>query len=291
MKTIGVVGAGVMGAGVAQSAAQAGLRVLLMDVDDAALATASRRIHDGLRMRALLGQDCDEDATAVMARITPTASLAGFADVDFVVENVVEKWEVKRDVYAQLDHVCRPACVIAANTSVIPITQIAAATGRPSLVLGMHFMNPVPLKPAVEVIRGFHTSDETLARAQEFLQRMGKRGIVVNDAPGFVNNRILMLMINEAVNLVQEGVATAQDIDDIFESCDGHKMGPLATADLIGLDTILLSLEGLQQAFGDPRFRPSTLLRKLVSAGRHGRKSGSGFFEYDNHQPRISPHL
>ncbi len=282
MNVIGVIGAGIMGAGVAQSAAQAGFDVVLMDIDGGALDRAVRRIHDGVRMRALFDRkESGEDVSTIVGRISLTQSLRDLSLAYLVVENAVEKWDVKREIYAQLDAVCPDHCVFAANTSVIPITQIAAATGRPAQVVGMHFMNPVPLKNTVEVIKGFHTTEATLERATQFLRRMGKRGIVVNDSPGFVSNRVLMLTINEAINLLQEGVASARDVDDIFESCLNHKMGPLATADLIGLDTILLSLEGLQAAFGDPRFRPSVLLRKMVSAGLHGQKSGAGFFRYD----------
>lgn len=282
MKTIGVIGAGVMGAGVAQSVAQAGFRVIVVDIDRGAFDRASAEIANGLRMRALFDRKAQrERAETIRERISFTDSIRQLASADFVVENAVEKWDVKREIYADLDATCPAHCVFAANTSVISITQIAGATRRPAQVIGIHFMNPVPLKPAVEVIRGFHTSDSTVAIANELLEAMGKRSILVNDSPGFVSNRVLMLTINEAVNLLQEGVASAEQVDDIFESCFSHKMGPLVTADLIGLDTILLSLEGLLQGFGDPKFRPSTLLRKMVSAGLLGRKSGAGFFRYD----------
>lgn len=280
MKQIGVVGAGVMGVGVAQCAAQAGFAVVLVDVDDAVLARARGEIWNSLRFFAMMNRGAALDLQATQQRITYTTDLGVLAGADFVVENVVEKWEIKRPLYVHLDEVCPPHCVFAANTSAIPITRIAAATTRPGLVLGMHFMNPVPQKDAVEVIRGFHTSEDTLATARYFLDRMGKQAIVVNDSPGFVSNRVLMLTINEAVNLVQEGVASAHDIDRLFESCFGHKMGPLATADLIGLDTILYSIEVLHDAFSDSKYRPSTLLRQMVDAGLHGRKSGRGFFDY-----------
>jgi 3-hydroxybutyryl-CoA dehydrogenase len=220
------------------------------------------------------------DIQAAQERITYATDVGQLRAVDFLVENVVEKWHVKQPVYQRLDAICPVHCVFAANTSAIPITRIAAATARPGQVLGMHFMNPVPQKDTVEVIRGFHTSEQTLGVALQLLQRMGKQGIVVNDAPGFVSNRVLMLTINEAVNLVQEGVASASDVDRLFESCFGHRMGPLATADLIGLDTILYSIEVLHDAFGDSKYRPSTLLRRMVDAGLHGRKSGRGFFDY-----------
>lgn len=280
MKQIGVVGAGVMGVGVAQCAAQAGFAVVLVDIDDAVLDRACGEIRNSLRYFAMMNRDVAVDLQATQQRISYTTDLGALADADFVVENVVEKWAIKQPVYASMDAVCPPHCVFAANTSAISITRLAAQTTRPDQVLGMHFMNPVPQKATVEVIRGFHTSASTLATAQAFLARMGKQAIVVNDSPGFVSNRVLMLTINEAINLVQEGVAPPQDVDRLFESCFGHKMGPLATADLIGLDTILYSIEVLHDAFSDSKYRPSTLLRKMVDAGLHGRKSGRGFFEY-----------
>ncbi len=209
------------------------------------------------------------------------ADYAQLAAADFVVENVVEKWPIKHDVYQLLDRHCRPECVFAANTSAISITKIGGATGRPDRVVGMHFMNPVPLKPMVEVIRGFHTSEATLARAFEFLTLLDKEGIVVNDMPGFVSNRVLMLTINEAIFLVQDQVAAYDDVDRIFKGCFGHKMGPLETGDLIGLDTILFSLEVLYESYNDDKFRPCPLLRKMVDAGLHGRKSGRGFYTYE----------
>lgn len=281
MKTIGVVGAGVMGSGVAQCAAQAGYAVVLVDIDTAALQRTQTEIRNNLRFQSLLRRGpAVADPAATLQRITFTTEMPALATADFVVENVVEKWPVKQTVYAQIDAICPPHCVFAANTSAIPITKIGGATRRPEQVLGMHFMNPVPMKDTVEVIKGFHTSAQTLARAEEFLQRMGKQSVLVNDAPGFVSNRVLMLTINEAVNLVHERVATAEDIDRLFVSCFGHTMGPLATADLIGLDTILYSIEVLYENFNDSKYRPSTLLKAMVDAGLHGRKSGRGFFAY-----------
>nr|MDP9121404.1 3-hydroxyacyl-CoA dehydrogenase family protein [Acidobacteriota bacterium] len=174
----------------------------------------------------------------------------------------------------------RPNCLLASNTSSISITRLAASTDRPGQVLGMHFMNPVPMKPMVEVIRGHHTTDETLRTARQLLTQMGKDCIVVNDSPGFVSNRVLMLTVNEAVFLVADGVATAEQIDQLFKTCFGHKMGPLETADLIGLDTILYSIEVLYESFNDSKYRPCPLLKKMVDAGLHGRKNGKGFYDY-----------
>ncbi len=191
-----------------------------------------------------------------------------------------EKWEIKRDLYPRLDAVCPERAVFAVNTSCISITRVAGLTGRPDRVLGMHFMNPVPLKPMVEAIRAFHTSDETLETARQLLRQMGKDCIVVGDLPGFVSNRILMLTVNEAVFVLQDGVATAEQVDQLFKTCFGHKMGPLETADLIGLDTILYSIEVLYDSYNDSKFRPSPLLKKMVDAGLLGRKSGKGFYDY-----------
>ena len=283
IKRVGVVGAGVMGAGVAQALAQAGYEVLLMDIAGNALTQAEQTIRQNLRFHHMFKPDAPrQNVSEVMARITFTESLPAFDTVDFVVENVTEKWEVKQPIYEQLDEICPPHTLFAANTSCIPITQIAGVTNRPAQLLGIHFMNPVPLKEAAEMIRGYHTSDETIATALALLADMGIAGIVVNDSPGFVSNRVLMLTINEAVFLLQEGVAEAENVDKIFRDCFGHKMGPLETADLIGLDTILFSLEVLVEQFNDSKFRPCPLLRKMVNAGNYGRKTGEGFYQYNN---------
>lgn len=278
----GVVGAGVMGVGVAQSLAQAGYTVVVVDVAEVVLEKAKAEIYRGARFHHFLrrgGQPQNPDE--IIGRITFTTQAAALANAEFVIENVTEDWAVKQTVFATLDGVCLPQCIFASNTSAIPITQIGGATQRSDRVLGMHFMNPVPLMDTVEVIRGYHTSAETVQTALELLRTMEKEGIVVNDSPGFVSNRVLMLMVNEAICLVHEGVASAEDVDKIFKQCFGHKMGPLETGDLIGLDTILLSLEVLLDQFGDPKFRPCPLLRKMVHAGLLGRKSGQGFYRYN----------
>ena len=201
-------------------------------------------------------------------------------EAEFVIECATEKWEIKRTIYMLLDEVCPSDCCFGVNTSAIPITQVASLTRRPARVVGMHFMNPVPRKSTVELIQGFHTSEETIALAQTLLRQMNKRGVLVQDSPGFVSNRVLMLMINEAFFLLHERVADAGNIDDIFRSCFGHTMGPLQTADLIGLDTILYSLDVLYEQLRDPKFRPCPLLKRLVDAGQHGRKSGVGVYSY-----------
>ena len=281
MRTVGVVGAGVMGAGVAQALATTGHQVVLVDSRSSALRPALDDIHRDVRMAGLFGQNGSAaEPDEVVAAITTTTDYDALADVSFVVENTTEKWEVKREVYPRLDAVCNEDVVFAANTSAIPITKIGSLSARPDRVLGIHFMNPVPLKAAVELIPGFHTSEESLDLAREVLADMGKRAIQVQDAPGFVSNRVLMLTVNEAAFLVHEGVATAEQVDDVFRSCFEHRMGPLELADLIGLDTILYSIEVLHESFADSKYRPCPLLSKLVDAGLLGRKSGRGFYPY-----------
>lgn len=284
-QTVGVVGAGVMGTGLAQNLAETGHDVILLDVAEAVLEHAKEEIRKSLRFQAFFKKKAPGEAAAppadtVLGRIRFTLDPETLSGVDFLIENATENWEVKRAIYERIDPICPERAVFAANTSAIPITKIAAVTRRAPRVLGMHFMNPVPLKSAVEVIRGYHTSDETLETAKALLARMGKEAIVVNDSPGFVSNRVLMLTVNEAIFLVHEGVATAEQIDHLFKSCFGHKMGPLETGDLIGLDTILYSLEVLYEELEDPKFRACPLLKKMVHAGLHGRKSGKGFYDY-----------
>lgn len=279
-QTVGVVGAGVMGVGVAQSLAQTGHRVVVVDIADAVLDRARKELRAGIRASLFFDRKSGIDTKAITERIAFTTDDNQLREVDFVVENATEKWEIKQGIYARLDALCRPDVVFAANTSAIPITRIGSATRRPAQVIGMHFMNPVPLKPMVEVIRGYHTSPETIAAAQGFLAEMNKTCVLVEDSPGFVSNRVLMLTINEAIFLVHDRVASATDVDRIFKGCFEHKMGPLETADLIGLDTILYSIEVLHDAFNDDKYRPCPLLKKMVDAGLHGRKSGRGFYDY-----------
>ena len=277
----GVVGAGVMGTGVAQSLAQARHQVLLIDVSEDILERARENIMNSIRLQKLWHKGMQqEEVNDVLERITFTSNMAVLEAAQFVIENVTEKWEVKQPIYTQLDAVCGSACIFAANTSAISITRIAAQTKRPDKVIGMHFMNPVPMKPMIEVIRGYHTAETTLATARELLASMGKDCIVVNDMPGFVSNRVLMLTVNEAIFLIQDQVARAEEVDKIFKTCFGHPMGPLETADLIGLDTILYSLEVLYESYNDSKYRPCPLLKKLVDAGLYGRKSGQGFYSY-----------
>lgn len=278
--TIGVVGAGTIGIGLAQNLADTGHRVTLVDIDGAALELAVRQVGRGLRLSRFSGGASREPADSVLARVTATTDYGQLAEADFVIENVTEDWQVKREVYHKLDDVCAADVVLAANTSCIPITRIAGETRRPSQVIGMHFMNPVPLKPTVELILADQTSPATVRRAQALLAQMGKGSIAVGDAPGFVANRVLMLAVNEAAYIVDEGVADASTVDQIFTSCVGHKMGLLETADLIGLDTVLRSIEVLHESFGGSKYRPCPLLRRLVEAGHLGMKTGQGFHSY-----------
>lgn len=268
-----------MGAGVAQNLAQTGHHVILVDVSESALAKSKQEIKNNIRFQTLFNKGSQNPAD-VLGNITFSVEYGLLKDADFLIENVTEKWEIKRLVYSRMDEICNAHCIFAANTSAISITRIASLTKRAPKVLGMHFMNPVPLKSMVEVIRGHHTSEETLQAAAALLSKMGKEHIVVNDSPGFVSNRVLMLTINEAIFVLHDQVACVEDIDRIFKSCFGHPMGPLETADLIGLDTILFSLEVLYESFNESKYRPCPLLRKMVDAGLHGRKSGQGFYSY-----------
>jgi 3-hydroxybutyryl-CoA dehydrogenase len=282
IKKVGVIGAGVMGVGVGQNLAQSGMEAVLVDVSEEVLERAKAEIRKNLRFQGMFqkGMAAREDAATVLGRIRFSTRLEDLADVDFVVENVPEKWEIKKEIYPRIDAICPERAVFAVNTSCYSITRVGALTKRPDRVIGMHFMNPVPLKPMVEAIRGHHTSEATIETARQFLRQMGKDCILVNDMPGFVTNRILMLTINEAVFVLQDGVATAEQVDQIFKTCFGHKMGPLETADLIGLDTILYSIEVLHESYNDSKYRPCPLLKKMVDAGLHGRKNGKGFYDY-----------
>lgn len=284
MSTIGVIGAGIMGRGVAQNLAQGKHQVILVDISNEVLEQAKSDIYNKLRFQGLFQKVAPmEEPEVVVSRIQFTTDYSLLKTVNIVIENVTEKWEVKKEVYQKMDSICPDVCIFLANTSCISITKIASLTKRPAQIIGTHFMNPVPLKAAVEVIRGFHTSEETLATTKALLESMGKESIVVNDYPGFVSNRISHLFMNEAAFVIQDQVATAQEVDEIFKKCYGHKMGPLETADLIGLDTVVHSLDVLYEAYQDPKFRCCPLLRKMVDAGLYGAKSGQGFYTYGNY--------
>lgn len=283
MKKVGVIGAGVMGIGVAQSFAQFNYKVMLIDTNQEILEKAKESIYNNLRFQAFFSKEkAIESPEAVLERITLTTDFQELRDINFVIENVPEVWEIKEKVYLEMDKITPSHCIYMVNTSCTSITKIAGLVKDASRVIGTHFMNPVPMKPVIEVIRGYHTSDETITETKEILASINKEGILVNDFPGFVSNRISHLLFNEAAFIVQEQVASPKDIDDIFKKCFGHKMGPLETVDLIGLDTVVDSLDVLYESYQDTKFRCCPLLKKMVHAGKCGKKTGEGFYEYEN---------
>ena len=283
IKRIAVIGAGQMGSGIAQVAAQSGFSVSLHDVAEELVKKGLARIEGLLEKGVAKGKWTKEEKEAVLSRIQTTADLQeAVKDADLVIEAVVENMEVKTDLFRQLDQYSPKHAILASNTSSLPITEIAAATSRPESVIGMHFMNPVPVMKLVEVIRGLATADEVNETVRNLAETMGKVPVEVNDFPGFVSNRILMPMINEAIYAVYEGVASPEDVDTVMKLGMNHPMGPLTLADFIGLDTCLYIMETLYEGFGDSKYRPCPLLRKYVKAGWLGKKSGRGFYQYDN---------
>ncbi len=282
MKKIGVLGAGVMGVGVAQAFAEHGFKVILVDITEQILREAKEKIEENVRLNNLLFRERKKiDLALLMENINFTTDYEELKYVDFVVENVPEKWEIKKGVYEKLDKICKENCIFMVNTSCISITKISDLTRRPDKVVGTHFMNPVPINNTVETIKGYHTSEKTLEILEGLLGEINKESIVVNDYPGFVSNRVSHIFMNEAAYLVLENVATPDQVDEIFRKCFGHKMGPLETADLIGLDTVMDSLDVLYDSYKDSKFSCCPLIRKLVYAGRCGRKSGEGFYKYN----------
>ncbi len=282
---IGVVGAGTMGHGIAQVAAQAGCEVWLVDAVPAALVAGLERIGKSLDKLAAKGQLGAEEAAAAQRRVQGSSDLAALAGAELVVEAVVERLEVKSEVLGKLDRLCPPATILASNTSSISITRLAAATTRPGRVIGMHFMNPVPLMPLVEIIRGLATDQATYDTVEALTRALGKTPVEVRDAPGFVSNRVLMPMINEAVFCLHEGVGETRAIDAVMRLGMNHPMGPLALADLIGLDVCLDILRVLHAGLGEDKYRPCPLLARLVDAGALGRKAGRGFYDYSVDPP------
>jgi len=280
MTKIAVIGAGTMGNGIAQVFAAHGHDVTLVDLQQSALDKGIKAIEGSLARVVKKGTLSEADAAATLKRIAPATDVAAVKDAQLVVEAASENPAVKFKIFETLDQLCAPGTILATNTSSISITEIAAKTKRPELVIGMHFMNPVPVMQLVEIIRGQRTSDATTKQVMEWSSALGKTPVEVNDYPGFVANRILMPMINEAVYCVMEGVATPEAVDTVMKLGMAHPMGPLALADLIGLDVCLAILEVLHTGLGDPKYRPCPLLRRMVAAGQLGRKTGQGFYSY-----------
>jgi 3-hydroxybutyryl-CoA dehydrogenase len=280
IKTIGVVGAGTMGNGIAQVAARAGLQVILRDIKDEFLQRGMAAVDKSLQRDVDKERLTEEDKHAIVGRIRTVTEMGALSEADLVVEAVTEDLNVKRDVFRQLDELTKPEAILASNTSSISITKLGAATRRPDKVIGMHFMNPVPVMKLIEIIRGIATSDETYNVVRDLTLKLDKTPLECNDMPGFVANRVLMPMINEAIFALYEGVATRESIDGIMKLGMNHPMGPLTLADFIGLDVCLAILNVLHEGLGDPKYRACPLLKRYVDAGWLGRKTGRGFYEY-----------
>jgi len=277
---VGVLGAGTMGNGIAHVFARSGYPVLLCDVEQRFLDRALEIIGKNLDREVAKNKITADDKSAALGRIEPVTGRAKLANCDFVVEAATERFEIKAEIFRDLDRICRPEVILASNTSSISITKIAALTKRPEKVIGMHFFNPVPVMKLVEVIRGLATTDETFQNVRDLALKLEKTPVEVNDAPGFVSNRVLMPLLNEAMYAVMEGVATPEAVDEVFKLGMAHPMGPLTLADFIGLDVCLDIMRVMQEGLGDPKYRPCPLLIKMVDAGWLGRKSGRGFYKY-----------
>lgn len=275
-----VLGAGTMGAGIVQTAAQAGFEVIVRDIKQEFVDNGIAGINKTLSKSVDKGRMSAEDKDAIMGRISGTVDMAAAADCDLVIEAALEVMDIKKTIFKELDSICKPECILASNTSALSVTEIAAATGRADKVIGMHFFNPVPAMKLVEIIRGSNTSQATYDTIKELSEKMGKAPVEINEAPGFVVNRLLIPMLNEGMYALMEGVANAADIDTSMRFGAGHPMGPLALADMIGLDICLKIMETLYKEFGDPKYRPCPLLVKMVRANKLGRKTGEGFFKY-----------
>ncbi|MHB8302948.1 MAG: 3-hydroxybutyryl-CoA dehydrogenase [Acidobacteriaceae bacterium] len=281
IRRVGVVGAGTMGNGIAHVFARSGYEILLCDVERRFLDRGLDTLRKNLEREAAKGKLTAEQAQAALQRVTGAVDREKLADCDFIIEAATEKFDIKRQIFADLDRIVRKDVVLASNTSSISITRLAHVAGRPERVIGMHFFNPVPVMKLVEVVRGMATSQETFDRVRELALKLEKTPVEVNDAPGFVSNRVLMPLLNEAMYAVMEGVATAEAVDEVFRLGMAHPMGPLTLADFIGLDVCLDIMRVLQEGFGDPKYRPCPLLVRMVDAGWLGRKSGRGFYQYN----------
>lgn len=277
---IGIIGAGVMGIGLTVDLSTSGYEIVLIDNSATNLEKAKVEVEKDVRFAGLYKKNIEEEPEIIMKKINFSLEIGDVADCDFIIENVTENFDIKKNVYLQLNNICKKDTYFAVNSSCISIDRIASLIEKRENVIGMHFMNPVILKKTIEVIKGYYTSDETIAVAKQLLDSLGKKGVIINDAPGFASNRVSHLFMNEAAYVVMDRVCDPEQVDQLFRECFGHTMGPLQTADLIGLDTVMNSLDVLYESYQDSKYRCCPLLRQMVDQGRLGRKSGEGFYKY-----------